>query len=324
MHAEVNYYLAYKENEAVGRIALIVNERYTELHGKGIGQFGFFDCIDNKDVALALFSELTKDARNFGLSELTGPTNFSFNDSIGLLVEGFTTPPFYEMPHNKPYYESLLIAASCLKDLDLLAYYSDNKSFPDRFIKAAPVLANRFLSRGIHIRNINMNDFGGDIELMRQVYNNAWVGNQGFVPVDQNEWQFYFKKYKEIIDPELVFLACENEHVIGFLLCVPNMNEIYSSYSNGNQGLISRVLKPERTRRIRTVRIMAIGVEEGYRTLGIDSYFLTKMVEKTRELGYAAGEASRILESNEALVNAMVKMDAVEYKRYRLYRLNLS
>lgn len=322
-HATVYYYVAFKAERPVGRIVLIINGNYQKLNGADIGQFGFFDSIDDQEVAKALFDTIVKDAKNIGLSQLIGPTNFSFNDSIGVLVNGFDHPPFYEMPHNKPYYANLFETYGCVKDQDLLAYHIESKRFPDRFIKAAPVLLNRFKSRGISVRKINMADFDQDVESMMNVYNSAWVVNQGFVPAEPEEFQFYFKKYKPFLDPDLIFLACHEEKVIGFLLCLPNMNEVYSKYSMGEISFFKKLFNPVKSEGIKTLRIVAIGVEKGYRTLGIDSYFMSKMVETARRKGYVAGEASRILETNEALINAMHKMDALEYKRYRLYRLKL-
>ncbi len=288
---------------------------------KDCAQFGFFDSIDDHEVAQGLFDAGTEQAKDWGLSVLEGPENFSFNDSLGVQVEGFNHSPYYEMPYNSPYYDQLIQGCGFKKSIDLFAYYIATMDFPERLIQAKPILVSRFAQRGIRIRNFDPNRFAQEVDAISDLYNRAWVSNQGFVPVSRNEFQFYFRKYKPFLDPDLIFVAEKEGRLIGFSLTLPNLNDVYTRLKRGKMPLLELLRLGSLTRKIKTIRIVAIGIENDFRRMGIDSYFYIKTFEAAQQKGYLAGEASRVLENNEMMNNAMAKMDAQLYKRYRLYRL---
>jgi len=323
-HAEVCYFLAIRMNRVVGRIAVVKNRTGKIGVDPLNAQFGFFDCINEGEVAQGLVNAAKEQARKWGFSGLEGPENFSFNDSLGILVEGFNHSPFYEMPYNQQYYDQLLRDCGFKKTIDLLAYYIASKDFPHRLIKAKPILVSRFAQRGIRIRNFNPSKFTEEVDAISGLYNKAWVSNQGFVPVTGKEFQSYFKKYKSFLDPDLIFIAEKEGRIIGFALTLPNLNDVYATYKRGRKPLQDLLFEGSVSRKINTIRIVAIGIDKEYRRMGIDSYFYLKIFETAQRKGYVAGEASRVMENNEMMTNAMSKMDAQLYKRYRLYKLTIS
>lgn len=322
-HAEVCCFMAMDSDKVVGRIAVIKNHAAISKANRELAQFGFFDSIDDKNVAIELFDAAREKAREWGVKTIEGPENLSFNDSLGVLVDGFDHSPFYEMPYNPPYYDQLIRDCGFKKSTDLYAYYLASKDFPDRLLKARPVLKSRFERRGILVRNFNPEKYEEEVDEMAVVYNSAWVENQGFVPVTKSEFQYYFRKYKPFLDPDLIYLAEKEGSVIGFCLTLPNLNDVYSRLKRGRKTLQDRLFPGKQSAKINTIRIVAIGIESKFRLMGIDSYFYIKLFETANNKGYLAGEASRVLEKNDIMNNAMAKMDAQLYKRYRLYRKSI-
>ncbi len=322
-NAEIRAYLALDGNQILGRIASIHNTSHQQVIPE-LGRFGFFDCVHDKTIAKHLMEAVENDMHEWKYTRLLGPLNPSFNDSLGVLVEGFSYPPYYEMPHNPPYYDQLLTEIGLVKERDYLAYLLSGKDFPDRLLKAAPVLQDRFDRRGIQIRLFNPDDFDQEIESIRQVYNKAFIDNPEFAPASTDQFQFYFQRYKRFLDPELIYLAEFDDQVIGFALGMPNLNEYYQGIPRGKKKWYMGASATRIVRNINTVRIMATAILPDFRRFGIDSFFFSMLFETAREKGYKAAEASRIAEDNEPMINAMNKMDAEAYKRYRLYSRKLT
>ncbi len=310
--AELKAYLATRNGELVGRIASINNKTHRKEQ-PDLGRFGFFDSVNDPEVAQALFRQVDQDMQAWGVRKIIGPLNPSFNDSIGILVEGFDHPPYYEMPHNPDYYEELILTCGLHQERDYLAYLLSGKDFPDRLRKAAPVLLDRFTKRGIEIRCLNPDYFDQEVEAIRQVYNSAWISNHEFAPASKAQFKFYFDRYRKFLDPELVLLALDQGEIIGFVLAMPNMNEVYAKSRNGKVTWLQKLSGWNSLKGIKNIRIMATGILEHYRRLGIESYFYIRLFELAKEKNLHAAEASRIAEDNEPMINAM------PYKRYRIF-----
>ena len=107
-HAEADYFIAERDGEVVGRIAAIGNRLHNEVHEDRVGFFGFFECINDFRVAQALFDTAAEWLRARGFDTMRGPMSFSTNDECGVLIDGFDTPNTLMMPHNPPYYLTLM------------------------------------------------------------------------------------------------------------------------------------------------------------------------------------------------------------------------
>ena len=323
-NAKAQLFLAEENGKIVGRIAAVKDDQLIKFTGEAIGVFGFFDVINEYPVAEALLNAATEWLKKENLKFLEGPYNFSTNHAAGLLVDGFQYPPTVMMTYNKPYYQKFLEQYGLLKKTDVLAYHIETAGFPDRFSKSVDLLGQRLASKGITFRKINLKNFEADVKSTVKVYNQAWSKNLGFAPMTDKEFLHAAKDMKMIMDPELVILAEKDNEVIGFSLSLPDINEILITIKRGRLfpfGIFKLLLNKKKIKRI---RIIALGIMEEYRKLGIDAYFYGRAFQYLQKHPrIKSGEASWILENNPEMNQAIIKMGGVVQKRYRFYRKEL-
>jgi GNAT superfamily N-acetyltransferase len=320
-HGEVEYFIAEREGEVVGRIAAISNRLHNETHGDRVGFFGFFECVDQQSVADALFEAAANWCRALGHDILRGPASFSVNDECGLLVDGFETPPALMMPHNPRYYIGLLERAGFTKAKDLWVYQGGSEEgyvpVPERLAKATELIRQR---QGIVLRPLNLKDFQGEVERIKGLYNSAWEKNWGFVPMTDHEIDHLAEQFKPVVIPELVPMAEKDGKLIGFGIALPDLNVVFRKNRSGRLfPMILKLLWALKTKRIRRARILLLGIEPGYRGKGIDAMLYHWIWTRSAERGIYWGEAGWILEDNPAMNAGLEKMTFRVYKTYRLY-----
>lgn len=322
-HAEVESFLAKKDGKTVGRISAILNNNYNDYHKSNIGFFGFFDFVEDYKVAKALLNKAAASCREKGLEAMLGPTNFSTNDTAGILVEGFYEPPKIMLTYNKPYYSEFMDRYGASKEMDLYAYilYTDKAS--EKSIRLAQTLEERLERQGITFRNISMKKFHDEVAAIREIYNNAWSNNWGFVPWTDAELKHLADELKMIVNPDWLFMAEENGEPVGFALTLPDINEITKGFNKGRLfpfNILKLLFKKNKTR---FVRILALGVKDNYRKKGIEAIFFAKNILQARKNNVIAGEVSWVLESNQEMRMSAEKLNSEHYKTYRIYRCDL-
>ncbi len=174
-HAEIQLFLAYNNNEIVGRIAAILNHNHNSFHNENVGFFGFFESINDQTVATALIEKVKEWLAEKGADTIRGPMNPSTNDDLGVLVEGFDKPPAIMMPYNPEYYNDLMIGAGLEQVKDLYSYYVHlDQVFEGKLFRVMEKLKER---ETFKIRPLNMKDFKEELNRVKAVYNNAWSKN---------------------------------------------------------------------------------------------------------------------------------------------------
>jgi GNAT superfamily N-acetyltransferase len=319
-HSQVQLYLAMRKGQVVGRVAAIFNKNHNEFVQAKDGFFGFFDAINDQDVANALLSTAEKWLKAKGAATLIGPVSFSTNEVIGVLSEGFDEPPVIMMPYNKRYYITLLENYKLTKHIGLIAYNILTYDHDDKAQRAVSVLTERLKSKGITIRKINMKDFKNEVDRIKVVYNEAWAENVGFVPMTDDEFKHMAKDMKMIINTDVVLVAEKDGQVIGFSLAVPNLNEVFIKIKRGRlfpTGLFKLLWNKNK---VKSVRIIALGVLKEYRRMGIEGVFYGLIMNAAEKNGWDRGEGSWILEDNVPMNLGLQKMKGIPYKRYRIYR----
>lgn len=320
LHSEADFFLAYKGNEIVGRIAAIQNNNYINYSKNKVGFFGFFDVIEDFTVAKALLDKAAEWSKERGLQGLMGPGNYSTNETCGILVEGFDSPPTVQMTYNKPYYVDLLERYGFEKDMDLLSYIIYTKDVPDKLTRLSSKILERLNQKGITIRPVSLKNFKSEVDSILNVYNSAWEENWGFVPMTADEFRHAAKDMKTIVDPDFLLVAEHEGRMIGFSLIIPDMNVVLKKLKNGRllpTGLFKLLYYKNKIDR---VRIVTLGILENYRKLGIDAYFYMKAFEEAKNKNMLYGEASWILENNEMMNKALTNINGNVYKRHRLYK----
>jgi len=317
--AEAEYYTAERRNggtaEVVGRIAAIHNRAHNEFHDDKIGFFGFFECANDQAVANALFDAAAAWLKARGLSTVRGPASFSTNDECGLLVSGFDTPPTLLNPHNPAYYVDLVERAGFVKAIDMFQYQIRNPEIPERLVRGARLLAER---KKITLHRLDMRRWDEAIETIKAIYNSAWDKNWGFVPMTDAEVDYLAAQLKPVVVPDLVVFCKQEGKTVGFAAALPDLNVALKTNPSGR--LFPGVLKILwAARKVRRIRIWALGLLPEYRMSGADALMYHWIWEKGYALGHRWAEAGWILEDNTAMNNGLLRMGFDAYKTLRFY-----
>ena len=322
-HSKLDLFLAVKDSVVVGRIAAIRNNNHIEYTKSRDGFFGFFDVINEYEVAEKLFDTASEWIKKEGLTSIIGPVNFSTNETCGLLVDSFNLPPVVMMTYNKSYYPEYVEKYGFKKKTDLIAYHLNTNELSTRTVELVNKLEDRLKIKGITVRTVKMKDFKKEVDKIKTVYNSAWDKNWGFVPMTDEEFDFMAKDMKMILDPDFCYIAEHNGKAVGFSLSIPDMNQIFITIKKGRllpTGLFKLLMNKGK---INKVRVITLGVMEGYRKMGIEACFYARNIITAKKKKILTAEASWILEHNQPMNKAMLNIKAEPYKKYRMYELAL-
>jgi len=324
-HGDAALFLARKNGKIAGRIMASDDPNYNSLHATNVGCFGLFECIDDHDVAAALFDTAAGWLRKRGRTEIMGPIDYSTNYICGLLIDGFQFPPTILTAHNPPYYRDLIESCGFTKAKDFYAWW-----FADPAKAAARLrpLSERFQKRWpVTIRAGNLKNIRQESRRLRQIYNQAWKNNWGFVPFTEAEIEFMTHELKQLVLPEFTLIAEVGDEPAGFILCVPDIN-VALRRINGKLttfglpiGLLKLLYYKSRTR---TARLIALGVIEKYRRAGIAEMLVLRIVEDAMIKRGFAGELSLTLEDNFMINRFLEAIGAHRYKTYRIFKRTLT
>jgi len=314
--------LARRGSETVGRIAAIVDGNHNRYHGERMCAWGFFECRQDPEVAAGLFSAVEGWARKQGMAFLRGPLNPSTNYEIGLLVEGFDTPPALMMPYNPAYYPELVFLCGHRKEKDLYAYrITEDHEIPPWILDQAERAGRR---SGLRIRRMKPDPKGREeMRLIQQVYRDCWSRNWGFVPMTDKEVTFTIRELMPIFDPDFAFFLYHGDEAVGLCVIVPDVNPLLKRF-NGSLGPAALVKKFLYASEISGLRGLLFGIKEAYRQSGAPYFVLGYLLESLRKRSrYRYLELGWNLEDNAAINLLYEEGGARPAKRYRLYRKDL-
>ncbi|MFQ5584416.1 MAG: GNAT family N-acetyltransferase, partial [Calditrichia bacterium] len=307
------FFLAYRNGELVGRIAAILNHQHNQYYNDKTGFFGCLEAIEDQDVFDALLEKVKEWLRPKGCDLIMGPMNPSTNDEVGFLVDGFDTPPYFMMTHNPPYYNNMMMAAGFEKAKDLLAFYLDKEHLviTEKVKRVTDGIKKKF---PVTIRAVNIKKLNDELEVFREIYNNAWSTNWGFVPLTPEEFDYVANDFKKIIDPELVLIAELAGKPVGFCLALPNYNEVFKKIPNGRLlpfGWLTFLLNKKK---IKGIRVITLGAVKEYQHTGIGSLLYLEIIRRGLAQGYDRAELSWVLEDNELMIRPLQFLGAIPYK----------
>jgi GNAT superfamily N-acetyltransferase len=322
-HGDAALFLARRAGEIVGRIMASDDPNYNNLHGTNVGCFGLFESINDHEVATALFDAAGEWLRRKGRTEIMGPIDYSTNYVCGLLIDGFEHPPTLLTAHNPRYYPPLIEGCGFAKAKDWYAWWFSEYPAPaQRLRKIAMARAGKY---GVRIHPINVKDLEGEGQKIRTIYNQAWEKNWGFVPFTEAEADHMAKEMKPLLVPLTTLIAEIGDEPIGFLIAVPDIN-VALRRINGRLtmfGLPIGLIKLLYYRmKIRTGRLIALGVVQKYRRAGIAEMLVLHVMDEAFKRGFT-GELSMTLEDNVMVNRFIESMGAAKYKTYRIYSRSL-
>jgi len=320
-HGERKLLMAYRDGRPAGRLAAIVNSAHNSFHGENCGFFGFFDCEDDKEAAAGLFAAAEKYLRAKGMDLIRGPVNPSTNETCGLLVEGFDSPPMIMMTYNPPYYAGLIEAAGFAKAKDLLAF---NMAVP----AGLPARFEKLLKRINRVGNITV-DFvqisklDAAIADLKDIYNSAWEKNWGFIPMTEAELDDLGLALKPMLKPDYLFFAKVDGKPAAFCLMLPDFNVPLKAARGTLTPLTILPFLYKMLFKIRAGRMLTLGVKKEFRGRGLEMFLIQKAMESGKKMGWEYGEMSWTLEDNTLINHTIESVGGKVYKKYRLYEKKL-
>ncbi len=311
-------FLAWRGNEPVGRIQAIVNLGYIQQYHERRGFFGFFEAVDDQQVADALFDAARAWLGAQGLPAMRGPANPSLNYECGLLVDGFDSPPTFMMTYNPPYYPRLIESCGFKKARDLYAYVGTREQLPaiqERLSPIADVAAEHCQAT---IRPMNRRHFKRDVELFLQLYNQGMVQTWSFSPLPNNEIDSLAKGLQFLLVPELTLFAEVEGRTVGAILGLLDYNPRIKAI-DGRLFPFGFIRLLWGKRGIKRVRVLSIAVVPEFQRWGLGLVLMRGLVPKSMEMGIQEAEFSWILEDNTLARKGLEKGGAKIDKTFRIY-----
>lgn len=318
--ARVKAFIAIDKNGTdIGRILAIINDKKNELNQTKLGAFGFFETPNSQDVAHKLFSYAEDWLKQNGMTSIEGPLNPSTNYDCGLLINNFEDTPQIMMPYNPPYYEKLIANYGFAKSMDLLAYrINADFKMPDVIMRIAERLEKK---SNITFRTLNLKNWNHELASMFEIYNSAWEENWGFVPMTKEEFLHTAKELKSIINPNLVHFVEVNGKTAGFILTLPDLNQVFKQIPNGKllpTGIFKILF--QKYKYINRSRIITLGIKKEFRKIGLETLLYKHNHQELQKTGhFKEFEMSWILETNLEMNKPLVTMGATAYKTYRIF-----
>jgi GNAT superfamily N-acetyltransferase len=320
-NGDIALFLAEQDGELCGRIAAIQDRRYNEHHNNKTGFFGFFECINDQSVANLLFKVAGDWLKQRGHTDVLGPANPSMMDEIGILVDGFEYEPSFMMPYHKPYYGDLISNAGLEKEMDMYAFRVTQASVTlDRIYRAEEIVRRRLPK--LKIREIDTKNLDQEVEIVRNIFNQAWSQNWGFIPLSKEELEALAKDLKLILDPKVAHIAEVDGEPVAFSIALPDLNQALK-HTDGTLFPTGIFKLLWHRRNINQIRTALMGVIPKYQGKGIDALLHKEAIINGREVGYNSSELSWVLESNKNMIRVAEKIGASIEKTYRMYTKEL-
>jgi len=321
LRADVTFFTAWRGSQLVGRCSAQIDREHLRVWKDDTGFFGFFDTIDDEEVAIALIDAATSWLRRRGMKRMRGPLSLYVNDEAGILIEGFDDPPVLMMAHSRRWQARLAEAAGLKKEKDLIAWKYTAGEFPARVLRAWEKVK---AMPEVRLRSIDTSRLDVEIKNVMEIYNDAWQGKWGMVPALPEEVEKVAKDLKLILDEDLAFMAEIDGRVVGMCIMVPNMNEAIADL-NGKLlpfGFAKWLWRMKVKHPIST-RLMMLGIRSELRHVkkygGLSAAMYVEVAKRGIAKGYKWGELSWTREDDGPINVGIKAMGAVPYKKYRVY-----
>jgi GNAT superfamily N-acetyltransferase len=321
-YGQMQLFSAFKNGEIVGRIAAINNDRYNEYHPNegGVGFFGFFECINDQEVANALFDKVKAWLKLRNLTKMQGPASPSSSYDFGLLTDGFDDLPRVDMPYQPEYYQHLILNYGIPIRQEMLAYKMDAETiFNNEKLKRGAALVKKRYK--VEIKPIDMNNLKNEVKKIKEVYNTAWQDLWGIVPLTDDEIDAYAEKFKLIAIPEFIPFIYVNGEFAGMAVALLDFNFILKDLK-GNLFPHGYKIFTDKSK-VEWMRVVLLGLLPQFHGKGLDAVVYLHLVEEGLKRGFKYCEGSYILKENEPMNRGMRAVSAVPYKEYKVFEADI-
>lgn len=319
--AESRQFLAYKDGKVVGRIAAILSHAANKKYDAKNLRFGWFDVIDDYEVALCLFKAVENWGKELGMTTLTGPHGFSDLDPEGMLVEGYDQLATIAVYYNFPYYNDLVERFGFEKEIDYVEFRSiapHDTGIPPKLLR----LADR-----IHERSgLKLLKFKNKKEIMKraeeifQLLDETFEEIYGSVPLSHTQMKYYVTKYFTMVDLDYVQVAAnEDDELVAFMISMPNLSRAFQK-AKGKLFPFGwfHILRAMKTADV--LDFYLAGVKEKYRGQGIDLLMVLEIAKASLRRGIQFSESNPELETNKKIQAQWKYFNPTQHKRRRIYK----
>jgi GNAT superfamily N-acetyltransferase len=320
-HAEARLFLAYKDGKAVGRIIGILSHAANDKYNTKNLRFGWFDTINDYEVARTLLLAVENWGKELGMETLTGPHGFSDLDPEGMLVEGFDQLPTISVYYNFPYYPEFVEKYGFEKEIDYLEFRSvapHETGIPPKLLR----LGERIKERS----GVKLHKFKNKPELKKRtvdlfhLLNDAFEEIYGSVPLSEKQIKYYVKKYFSFVDKDLIQLAVdEKDEAIGFMIAMPSLSKGFQKAKGRLFPFgwfhILRALK-----NYEVLDFYLAGIKKSYRGQGVDLLMVLEVVQVALKKGVKYAESNPELETNKKIHAQWKYFNPTQHKRRRIYK----
>ena len=325
-HGEAAIFCAYSNGFPVGRCTATIDREHLARYKDATGFFGFLDTVDDVDVARALLSRAESWLRGKGMKRIRGPHSLNINEETGCLVDGFDTPPYLMMPHHRPYQAGLIEKCGYAKAKDFFAWKYKVGDLNPRVKRARDEVAR--LPELTH-RRASMKTLEADVEILVDVFNDAWSDNWGFVPLTRSEAKKMASDFRLLMLPEITCICSIDGEPAAVAVALPNLNELVRDFDGklfptGLPKLLWRL----KVQGPRSARLLLLGIRKKYRQVrkyaALSAFMYGEMNDGGRSIGIREGELGWTLEDNGRVNAGILLMGAKHYKTYRVFEKTLT
>ncbi|HXV01402.1 MAG TPA: dATP pyrophosphohydrolase [Caulobacteraceae bacterium] len=323
-HADHQFWLARRDGRDVGRISAQIDHLARTDSAAPAGYFGMIASEDDPEVFRALLAVAEAWLKDRGCAQIMGPFNLSINEEVGLLIDGFDTPPMLMMGHDPAYAGRRIEAQGYSKVKDVYAYISGVPTFTP----GVQARLARPLAKGVVLRPIRMNDFDGEVRTLVDIWNDAWAENWGAAPVTEAETRHLGESLRLILHPRLIWFVEIDGEPAGFGALLPNLNDAIHDLGGklvpfGWAKLLWRL----KVRGVKRGRVPLMGIKRKFsrdpRGAFAPFLILDCFRREAVKLGITEAEYSWILEDNVPMRHILEGFGARIYKTYRIYGKSL-
>lgn len=325
-HCDATYFLAYRDGEIVGRIAVIINYKSNERWNQKHARFGFVDFIDDEDVVDSLFGAAESWARSRGMEKIHGPLGFTDLDHEGMLIEGFDRMGTMATIYNYPYYQKHMERMGYVKDKDWVEFLIQiPPEVPERFSRMGEIVKKRF---GMTVKHLQRKqDVYPYAREMFILINNAYKDLYGYVELSDKQIDYYVDMYIPMIRLDFVTLVLrQNDNkLVGVGIGLPSMSDAlrkakgrflpngwYHLYKalkgNGHNGVLD---------------LLMIAVDPEYQGKGVNALMFNEFIPAANKLGMTKAESNIELEDNSKVHSMWNGLEYEQHKRRRAFIKNI-
>lgn len=321
-HGDAEFFLARRHGEVVGRIAAIRNDLHLATHRDGAGFFGFFECVEDVDVARQLLDAAANWLACQRLALLRGPMSFSVNDDFGLQVAGFDRVPAIRCAHHQPYYQHFFNQLGFQPVATLWSFEAsaDRNSFPERWTRGTALARERLQ---VQTRGLSLRHLAQDAQAIRVLYQQAFQGQWGFVPLTAEDIDYLCRDIGRFGDPELIRFATTEGEIAACIVAIPDWNHALR-HIGGHLFPFGWARLRYHARRITKLRILLMGVVPHFRRMGLDAILYEDLYRIGVSKGYTRSEAALVLDNNHPMRRSLEKTGAEIAGQYCIYERSIA